>query len=642
MMFKNVILSPLWLYGLFGNLGSIICLILLWINPSSEKSSVIFGLSIWRLAAGVILLCGFAITGKIVINASTDRKYFPFKSWIVQFDHFNSVVKALFLGLVLSFFLILSQLPPISSGLLEIFEQRDINWFRGLYTFLRVTSRFLPVVIWLLYIIILSLSLLFFTFKTEAQRILNIRVILRWLLVGAILVFTTFHWTTILLQLKVFLQIPGWKWWFTEKPPHITQWIIFPLVAVVLLVAKFLQSRDKNERWKWLFVFALGYFIQVAFGYLDGGGWESLRLKYAESVFSRYAEVASGNRTLIENLRNYEIWYGNQGYLETKPPGILIPYHFARTIYEWFHPGANEQERFWGITQVAAYLFPVSGYLVVFFLAKLSGSIQGLMFNGALPGLLYITCPSVILIPIFLDQTLFPLLFLILIWINLQLMNKKSQIWAFILGGISYIFFYFSFSLLPFILLASIWMVIDWYQSPTNVRRKYFTIWIACVSGFLVMMCLFYLFLNYDPFLRYSTAMVEHRETRGLVSGFERLTDMLILNNAEMVAYTGFPIMILFSAAVIRNVFDIVKNNDITQSQGFLISFIGMIALLNIFSQTLGEVQRLWLFLVPILSVYSAQELLTLEKNQKGLPYLIIVLQLLTAFLLYRYQDFYG
>ena len=142
----------------------------------------------------------------------------------------------------------------------------------------------------------------------------------------AVMGMVVYHWSILLFRLKIFLVIPGWKWYFTVKEGSAWQWLIVPLIfsslLVTFLVLKFPGHRVRN----WLLILALGYSLQVGFGFMEGQGFESLRLKYADSIFNRYAEVASYEPDPRAVLTYYEKLYERDGWLGTKPPGVLLVY----------------------------------------------------------------------------------------------------------------------------------------------------------------------------------------------------------------------------------------------------------------------------------------------------------------------------
>ena len=69
----------------------------------------------------------------------------------------------------------------------------------------------------------------------------------------------------------------------------------------------------KNQQRAWrnlVLLVLLGYLIQVGYGFVKGHGFESLCLKYADSVFNGYARTAAAEPGLPNSLVNYEKLYG--------------------------------------------------------------------------------------------------------------------------------------------------------------------------------------------------------------------------------------------------------------------------------------------------------------------------------------------
>lgn len=114
--------------------------------------------------------------------------------------------------------------------------------------------------------------------------------------------------------------------------------------------------------------------------------------------------------------------------------------------------------------------------------------------------------------------------------------------------------------------------------------------------------------------------------------------DNLLLNNLEFAVWCGFPLLILFFSKSIRALYSIIKNKY-TKLDIFSLAFLLTYILLNIIGQTRSEVGRLWIFLLPVIVLFSSEELYTLIRNKKLGITLFIILQLITIFLTYQFQD---
>jgi hypothetical protein len=159
--------------------------------------------------------------------------------------------------------------------------------------------------------------------------------------------------------------------------------------------------------------------------------------------------------------------------------------------------------------------------------------------------------------------------------------------------------------------------------------------------GVLAMLLLFRLALNYDIFIRYVSAFSNHLTTWKFNSWQERMLHGIVLDDAEFVTWIGFPIILLLLVRLGRGVVAFARRRA-SRLDALAITFLAAYVLLVVFGQTNGEVQRLYLFLVPVVALLSADELGTLFKEKKAGFLFLAVLQLVTIVLLFHFQDFYG
>ena len=71
-------------------------------------------------------------------------------------------------------------------------------------------------------------------------------------------------------------------------------------------------------------------------------------------------------------------------------------------------------------------------------------------------------------------------------------------------------------------------------------------------------------------------------------------------------------------------------------------AFLATYAALNVLGQTKEEVGRLWVFMVPIISLFALVELKTLFTRKDTGIYLVISFQLITTMFTFKFQDFFG
>ena len=624
----------------------IIALFLLFRIPSMGRNTWLFGYSISRIVLGVAMLISVIILTWVTYRAFKDPDWLARVNKLLD-EQLIAKERLLLVTIILLFVFLLSAgflflfLTPLSLRMEAVLSLFTSSPWRYVELLRSVFTRSQSVIIWMVAFAIQVLVVLGIDYSEEYRHKWLDGSVYRAFLAIAIILATSFHWAILYFRLKTFLVIPGWKWYFYEKEVGSRHLIFLAILVLAIILLGYILRKPLNYKFGLIMLIALGYIIQVGFGFIEGQGFASIRMKFARSVFNRYAEAASEEPDFINSLIDYEELYGSDWYLGTKPPGVLLFYNVTQKLSNLVNPRATNEGRFIRLTTFAAYLFPVTSFLVLIALFHFSKLLTNKK-AAILPGILYIVCPSVILIPLFLDQVLYPLLFMLVLYLLLLTMMQQSVKWAFIVGGSIYVAIYFAFSLLPLLPLSILWIGIDYLLNRQNKSLgKAIKLILGLLSGVLVMFLLFRVFLNYDIILRYVNAMAQHRRAKEFEPGLQQIVNAIRLNNAEFAAFTGFPVIILFLSSFIKSSFSFVKRKA-NRLDGLLAAFLITYAILNLFGQTSGEVQRLWLFMLPLVTLFAAQELKTLFKRRETGIYLVITLQLITALLIFRFQDFYG
>jgi hypothetical protein len=212
---------------------------------------------------------------------------------------------------------------------------------------------------------------------------------------------------------------------------------------------------------------------------------------------------------------------------------------------------------------------------------------------------------------------------------------------AVITGGLVYIAVFFSFSLLPLVLLTFFLIALPVWQTRQKGN------WLAAlklVLGVVLGLAIFYLvfriIFDYDFFVRYSNALAAHRAHKKFTGDLNGILKALFINNVEFSLWTGIPLVILAFTQSIRSTSLFFKKR--AQDLDWLVIAFGLTYLAtNFLGQTRSEVGRLWLFMVPLVALSAAPIAAKLDdKGGKGV-YFIAMMQLITTFLTYKFQDFY-
>lgn len=523
--------------------------------------------------------------------------------------------------------------------LVFLFPQADVlGQWQVLYAKLRVFMGWVAVV----NAEVLAFSLLSYSKVLRSKEFWQPLTIFRTLmLLGSILI-TFFHWGLLNFQVRIFKLIPGWFWRFHLKGIDMAIFYYLPCMAAALLIVIFILRKPGKSFRNLCLLAILGIGLQFTFGYLEGGGIESIRLKFAASMHKGYAEHACDRPDLFQALIHYEERYGKDSYLGTKPPGVLIVYVLTQKVSNLINPALNFNGRFLRMTTFMAYAYPLISMVVIFLIygfARRYLDNETALWSSAL----YIFSPNVVLIPLFLDQVLYPLVFLTGVFLIGLAIRRQNVFLAFAAGAHCYIAMYFTFSMLPLIPLAIIWIALDyWQHRKERPLSKSAVLLAGLIIGIVVLLFLFSWLLNYDLILRYTSAFAKHKALKLYEPGIKNFFLSLLLNNVEFPAWSGFAVVLfalgslgLSLAAFFR---DRLQSFDVFTLAAFL-----TYAALNLFSQTRGEVGRIWLFMVPMVCIYAVRGIKELfPKHRQWVYGALILAQLVTTFLIFRFQDFFA
>ena len=623
----------------------LIALFFLLKDPSSE-GALLLGYSASRLALAAAALLLTAVLIWAAWQTLTQRPTLPRwlqrgQTWLLEKNILLPLTIFLALAALLSipYHIFFSAPLPLSA---EVFLTERPQWMALTLRLYAMHARLLPLTLWITVLILQTLILWRIvyapTYHTLRQDGAFGRAAGILLLTGAAL----FHWTVLILRLKVFLVIRGWKWYFWQKEIPQPVWL-FPLMLIVALATVWFVFRSpKHMQRKLITLILLGAALQIGFGYLAGGGFESLRLKYADSVFNNYAEAAAEDPGLWHALTNYESEYGDDWYLGTKPPGVLAVYILTEKAASIFLPAADSAGRFLSLTTFAAYVFPFLAFLLLLPLYRLARELNLTEQEGLLAAALYVAVPAVLLIPLFLDQVLYPLIFINVLLLAWTAWIKKSWLLALLTGLATYIALYLGFSLLALVPLIPLWFGLqtllhrEEYPPKESIKMV-----LAFGAGLLAAFLFFRWLLNYDILLRYTTAMANHRRAKEYTPGLEQWLHAFLLNHAELLTWNGFPFILLTLAQMVRSLIACIQRKS-TPLDELAAAFFLTYGALNLFGQTNGEVQRLWLFMVPLMAILAAREAFHLTRANRASLSLLFLLQWGTAWLLFTFQDFYG
>ena len=626
-------------------------------DPSMERNALLLGYSASRLALGLGVLVAVLLFAGLTVWAFKDPQWLQASTgWLER--RLSTPERLLVLALTLAFggLVVLSQILCWKLPFFHEYERYVEVFEYSLHsyeTFQVIFERILSLLGWIAAFLIQAAFFLAAAFPEHFSRrgFYDWDVIWKTLLALAAGALVVFHWIVLAFRLQIFTLIPGWYWDITNKPFGLRDAFFLLVVAVSLGSALYVLRAPQRWGRRLLLLVALGYFVQLSFGVLDGGGFESLRFKYVDSYHRSYAVIVTEQRMdPLDTIRNYEQKYADKMFPSTKPPGLLAIYNIIERLVDWINPQPTAELRFLALTRFLAYFLPLMTFLTLPALFAFAYRLKP-PDQAMLPPLTYIFLPSIALIPLFMDQALYPLLFMIGALAALWAVRRGALLPALLVGFYLYLAVFVTFSMLALPAMVLALFAADFIVNRREREFRHTLILFAgLLVGILVAYTIFYFVFNYDFVTRYQGAMGVHvdfdfvqRTEAGPKSveqiGLKDYLGAMWLNNVEFAASVGFPVFLLFLSRSLRIGISFLRGR-LTWANGALGAFLAAYIALNLFGQTQGEVSRLWMFWTPMVVLFAGFELAALYKHRRLAVGVLIFVQLITIFLTFKFQDF--
>lgn len=510
--------------------------------------------------------------------------------------------------------------------------------------------------LWTALIILQTIGFLAYSYKDKIRlpNFWNRAALKQTLLVLILVSFSFAQWMILIFRIPVFSNLYGWYWKFISKTDFFYfDWLVPVLFGLFLLTARYYLQRARITFANLLPLVVLGALLQFSFAFIEGGSIEILRESYAESPHKFYAEYASTGEGFFETIINYETLLGHGNFASTKPPGLVGLYILLEKISFAVNPSPLAHERFFRLTRLIAWTFPFISMLVIYPLSSLGKRFLGEK-NAIIPALFYLCMPNVLLIQLFMDQTLYPLLFVLVIWIMVCSVDRNAISFSIAAGLLLYFIVFISFSLLPAVFIAfaliAVHGLIIWSGYSNSINKismsagnlwSYVRLGLGIMLGIGMLYLLFQTLLNYNFIERYSNAIAIHRELKNFDKGLGGVLPAALLNNSDFGVWTGSSILLLSLLAFFGSLSRIFKKS-LSDFDWLSLSFLMTFVAINIVGQTGGETGRLWIFLAPVFALLSAEQAPRIFKKRELGVYLVIILQLTTVVLTLKFQDFFG
>jgi hypothetical protein len=634
-------------------------LILAWILLTPSKEPYFLGLSKDRLVIAGIVLLLFLV--ELVISLWLWKKPDRISHITHHIEHFLIDKKLLipfifiqfFTALIIGIVTTLIVLAPMDQVFLQTW---GIKTFPNLYL---IFHGILPLIVWIVILLvenIVFLTIVFHPYFIDPSY-WSIKSIVSATIGTFLVLFTFLHWFILFFQIPIFTNFPAW-YWAIEKKPFSPRDGLYLLITFFLLgVSLLLVLKKKKIKLALLLIFITSIWLQIGINYLEHEDFQMLGNRYFISLHSTYPRLASENNlSIFDNIRNYDEIFSVSTFTKTKPPGLMVFYITLERLINGnpLSHALPSDLRFERLRTAIAIGFPICSALMVFLLFAFSRRmIQLEPTDSIMVVIAYVLCTNVILLSLFADQALYPLLFLMGVWLIIEIINRQSSILLFLLGIILFVFTFFAFPMLPLFAFSMVYLFLRWFKEPQikGIWRQ-IKLGIMFLLGVISSYWLFRWVFHYDFFKRFSETMAINHNfdfyTRvGLqpVSGNEtfvirikQIINALFLNNLEFATVVGIGFFILFILYGIRLIIRVIKHKADGPDTILTSLFLSFIAV-NAAGSAQGEVGRLWMFWNPMVLICSILEFRRLKINKLAQFCIIILTQIITLVLTYHFQD---
>ena len=608
----------------------IVAFIWLFRIPSEVTSATLFGFSWLRLLTGIATLLPVlflaVISARALLQEAYTERLLKKLDEIIDKDNFAFHLLA-FLSAILGFGVFLLLIVNSSIG-----EEHD--------QLIAIYQRSASLVLWMIAISAQSIALLliFYSEIYRQRTRSDPSILIREGVFITFLFFAFLHWSILFFSIDWFHRMYGW--FFGFKKQQVSNPAVFLiLMFIAALVVWITLKRPFRWRRNLLLLICLGYGLQIGFGFLEGEGWESLRIRYEVRGRSRYGELVSRDTFDIRSIQDYEKNFANiYHFLRTKPHGYLVFYAATRGLFDLLQLNGSGVERFENLTRFMVFLYPLIAMSVLPLLLRFARRFLP-EENAISPLILYVCFPGVILFTLQLDQVIFPFLFVAGILLGIRVSENRSWLLSFFMGTFLYLVVFVSFSLLPLLFFLGAYFFLSTLFSDQRGSLKWLEmlkkggLWLV---GSLFVHVIMSTFFNIDLLERYPKAIEAHKIAKHFVSkpGIEPAA---LVNNSEFAIWVGFPMLLLVLAQFLAT-FRSFRKRTVKPFDLIVLSFGLTLILLNAFGNTRAEVARLWLFTLPVLSLFMSNQIKLLPFSQRVNHVFVVGTQLVTTFLIFIYQ----
>lgn len=229
--------------------------------------------------------------------------------------------------------------------------------------------------------------------------------------------------------------------------------------------------------------------------------------------------------------------------------------------------------------------------------------------------------PSLHLFGPYIDQA-FPFFGLWAFYAWRRSVRKKSALWAAVAAAALFLGMLWSLSLVLMVaVMGAATALAVWNERLERKRKTAWTHWarlaVAGFGTFLILSLLPTLLFEYDTWSVWKVCLLQHARFAPL---FRRsYVSWLLFNPVEFLLFTSVPVSVLFLAATVTSARRWWRERRHMGLPLLPWALLGVLAAADLSGKNLGEVARLWMFLMPLASLAAAPLLVRLDRR-RGWP----------------------
>jgi len=220
---------------------------------------------------------------------------------------------------------------------------------------------------------------------------------------------------------------------------------------------------------------------------------------------------------------------------------------------------------------------------------------------AALAGLI----PSLLLFSAMIDQ-LYPLIGLVAVLIGHQAVIRRSMLLNILCGAVLYVGLMFSLSFVAFLVLITVmqaWAVLS-DKRPIGMGKSlpFLLRLLECLGiGVMASAAAVYLTTGYASIGSWARSL--HANARFNEESGRTYLAWLIANPVLFAAFLGVPAAVLFARRLVEDARAALAERTASALDPLLVATLGVLAALWLYGANLGEVERLWMPLMPLCTV---------------------------------------